>query len=499
MDRREFLTVVAGTLPAFPALAAAAQGPRESPEWRAGVATVDITPAPGLWMAGFAARTEPARGTAMPLHAKALALEDGRGRRAVLVTLDLLGVTGGMAARIAAEADRRYQLPRAALMLNASHTHCGPVVDEMLSIAYDLTKPQRDAIAAYTRDLEARIVSVIGDAFANLAPARLRYGQGGCSFAANRRVQFTPDGPVDHTVPVLHVERVTPDDPAEAAVGSRPSTASLVALLNAPSGVLSKATLAIVFGYACHNTTLQAGFTQFHGDYAGVAQAVLQARHPNATAMFVSGCGADANPKPRGTIELVEQHGAALADAVDRALPAVTAQRAIEATLDTAFDIVNLPFAPVPDREGWTTRLKDTDVYVRRHARLMLDTIERDGRLPAAQPDPIQVWAFGQEFGQGFTLIALGGEVVVDYAQRLKREVENGHRAWIAGYSNDVFGYVPSRRVLKEGGYEGGGAMIYYGRPGAFTPDVEPLIVDTVQRLVRTVTPSPPTRVPSPR
>jgi neutral ceramidase len=485
LDRRDFLTVVAGTLPAWSALGAA-QDAQDPGEWRAGVATVDITPAPGLWMAGFAARTEPARGTAMSLYAKALALEDGRGRRAVLVTLDLLGVTGGMASRIAAEAERRYQLPRAALMLNASHTHCGPVVDEMLAVAYDLTKPRRDAIAVYTRDLESRIIGVIGDALGAVVPARLRFAQGGCSFAANRRVQFTPDGPVDHTVPVLHVERVTPDNavaaPPGATPGSRPSTASLVALLDAPPGALVKPTLAIVFGYACHNTTLQAGFTQFHGDYAGVAQAALQERYPLATAMFVSGCGADANPKPRGTIELVEQHGKSLADAVTRTLPLAMAQLPIDATIETAFDVVNLPFAPVPDRDGWTARLKDDDVYVRRHARLMLDTIERDGRLPAAQPDPIQVWAIG-----GLPLIALGGEVVVDYANRLTREIRD-RRVWVAGYSNDVFGYVPSRRVLKEGGYEGGGAMIYYGRPGAFTPDVEPLIIDSVHRLVRTVT-----------
>ena len=471
MDRRDFLAVVAGTLPAWSALAAA----QDERQWRAGVATVDITPAPGLWMAGFAARTEAARGTAMPLFAKALALEDARGRRAVLVTLDLLGVTGGMAATIAAEANRRYQLPRASLMLNASHTHCGPVVDEMLSVAYDLTQPQRDAIAAYTRDLESRVVRVIADALAVLAPARLRFGQGGCSFAANRRVQFTPDGPVDHTVPVLHVER-------QVQTAANPA--------NTP-------TLAIVFGYACHNTTLQATFTQFHGDYAGVAQAALQQRHPGVTAMFVSGCGADANPKPRGTIELVEQHGKALADAVDNALPVVTAQWPLFATLETAFDTVDLPFAPVPDRDGWTERLKNDDVYVRRHARLMLDTIERDKRLPAAQTDPIQVWALGQEHAQGLTLVALGGEVVVDYAKRLKAESSNGERTWIAGYSNDVFGYVPSQRVLKEGGYEGGGAMIYYGRPGAFTPDVEPLIVDTVHRLVRTAAPAAPMRTPS--
>ena len=96
-------------------------------------------------------------------------------------------------------------------------------------------------------------------------PASLHVGEATATFAANRRVQFTPRGPVDHRVPVLRV-----DAPA------RPR--------------------AIVFGYACHNTTLRDDFVEFHGDYAGVAQAELEARHPGATALFVAGCGADANP-----------------------------------------------------------------------------------------------------------------------------------------------------------------------------------------------------------
>ncbi len=227
-----------------------------------------------------------------------------------------------MAARIAAEAERRHQLPRAALMLNASHTHCGPVVDEMLSVAYDLTKPQRDAIAAYTRDLESRIIGVIGDALGALVPARLRFGSGRMLVRRESpRAVHARWSRRSHRSGAARRARDAGRRSAGATPGSRPSTAALVALLDAPPAAFSKPTLAIVFGYACHNTTLQAGFTQFHGDYAGVAQAALQERHPGATAMFVSGCGADANPKPRGTIELVEQHGKALADAVDRALP----------------------------------------------------------------------------------------------------------------------------------------------------------------------------------
>ena len=111
---------------------------------------------------------------------------------------------------------------------------------------------------------------------------------------------------------------------------------------------------------------------QYHGDYAGVAQAVLEKRHPGTTALFVTGCGADANPSPRGTVELVEAHGTALADAVDRALGAMTP---VPPSLRTTFSTVDLP-----------------DVYLQRHAALMEAAIARDGRLPAAQPDPIQVW-----------------------------------------------------------------------------------------------------------
>ena len=234
--------------------------------------------------------------------------------------------------------------------------------------------------------------------------------------------------------------------------------------------------LAIVFGYACHNTTLQDANCRLHGDYAGVAQAALERRHPGATALFVAGCGGDVNPKPRGTMEFVERHGLALADAVDAARRSLVP---VSGPLRPAYGVVDLPFAPTPDRREWEVRLDDADVYVRRHARLMLDALDRDGRLPAAQAEPVQVW----RFGASLTLVALGGEVVVDYALRVKRDYA-GQRLWVAAYSNDVFGYVPSLRVLREGGYEAGGAMIYYGRPGPFAEPVEELIHGKIRELM---------------
>jgi hypothetical protein len=437
MQRRDFLTRMAA---GFSLVS------RPPARWRAGVATVDITPAPGIWMAGYSVRTCAAEGVGLALHAKALALADEGGTRAVLVTLDLLGVTASLAARVAETVRRRHGVAREALLINASHTHSGPVTGDMLSVAYDLGPERLAAVREYTHTLESKITDVIGDALHRLRPVSLAVGEGQAGFAANRRVQFTPDGPVDHAVPVLEVNERS----------GRP--------------------LAIVFGYACHNTTLQDANCRLHGDYAGVAQAALERRHPGVKALFVAGCGGDANPKPRGTMELVERHGTALADAVDEARRSLVP---VSGPLRLAYGVVDLPFAPTPERREWEVRLDDADVYVRRHARLMLDALDRDGRLPAVQAEPVQVW----RFGASLTLVALGGEVVVDYALRLKRDYA-GQRLWVAGYSNDVFGYVPSLRVLREGGYEGGGAMIYYGKPGPFAEPVEELIHGKIRELM---------------
>jgi hypothetical protein len=439
ISRRHFLasTAVAMGLPRA----------RVAASLRAGTARADITPAPGIWMAGFAARREPARGTALPLWAKALALVDGE-RRLVLVTLDLLGVTARMRSRIAARLEAAHGLSPESLMLAASHTHCGPVVDDQLSVAYDLDADARRRIGAYTTELEQTVARIAGEALRRVVPARLARGDGAARFGANRRAGFLPPGPTDPAVPVLDI----------AGADGRP--------------------LAVLFGYACHNTTLQAAMAEFHGDYAGVAQREIERAVPGAQAMYLAGCGADVNPAPRGTTALVEQHGARLAAVV---LAAREAGVPVDGSLRAGLSWIELPFAAVPDGEGWTARASDADVYVQRHARLMLDRLGRDGTLESRHAQPVQVWRIG-----GTTLVALGGEVVVDYALRLKRE-RASDGLWVAAYANDVSCYIPSLRVLDEGGYEGGGAMIYYGRPGPFDRTVEQRLVAATHQLVTRV------------
>ncbi len=236
---------------------------------------------------------------------------------------------------------------------------------------------------------------------------------------------------------------------------------------------------AVVFGYACHNTTA-GDLLQFHGDYTGFAEAWLEVHYPGATALFLAGCGGDANAYPRGTIELARQHGEELAASVEKVL--VRDLPPVRGPLKTAYEEFPVAFATPPGREELLVQLQSKDLYHRIWAGAMLKTLDRSGRLPTDYPYPLEIWQFGRDL----TLIALGSEVVVDYDLRLKREL-GAEKLWVAAYCNDVFAYIPSLRVLKEGGYVGGGAMVYYGQPGPFAPTIEEAIIGKVHDLIRQV------------
>jgi hypothetical protein len=434
----------------------AVHGEPAAPEWKVGVASTNITPEKPIWLAGYAARKKPSEGVAMDLYAKALAVEDLQGNRAVIVTADILGFTGAISESIADRLRDKHGLRRDQVVFTCSHTHSGPVVRESLKIAYSLDDSQMAAVREYTSFMSDRIVQVVGEALATLAPASLELYYGKAEFGVNRRekkdsgfvIGVNPAGPVNHEVPILRV------------VGS--------------SGEVR----AVLFGYACHNTTLGGDRYLFHGDYAGVAQQELEKKWPGALALFMIGCAADTNPNPRGTIELVEKHGKSLAAAVSAAVSSGKSLP-VRAPLGTRFDRVDLPFATPPSREDLQARLSDKDVYVQRHARMLLSTLDEKGKLPASYAYPIGMLQFGRDLNMVF----LAGEVVVDYDFRLKRETGLPGKLWVVGYANDVFAYIASRRVLAEGGYEAATSMIYYGMPGPWAPDVEDILVSKVKKL----------------
>jgi len=439
------------------AIAAAEPSADAKAEWKVGVARVKITPEHSMWMAGYAARKKPSEGVAQDLFAKALAVEDATGRRIVIVTTDLIGIPRDLRKWMEEQVQEKYQLPRESLLMNASHTHCGPEL-RMQRVPVDGTDEEveermRRALE-YMEQLKAKLVTLVGESLKSLEPAQLDYLQARCGFAMNRRRPTTggvtnsphTDGPVDHQVPVLRV-----------------------------SGADGKVR-ALLFGYACHNTTLP--FYFFCGDYAGFAQQYLEEAYPDTTAMFFMGCGGDQNPYPRGKIERAQQHGRTLATAVEAALE--TVPRPVRGSLRLAYDEVPLAFAPPANREELLSRAAAGKEPEAGHARRLLKQLETDGKIREEYSYPIQTVAFGQDW----LVVALAGETVIDDSLRIKRELA-ARNVWVAGYSNDVFGYVPSRRVLEEGGYEAGGAMLWGSLPGPFAADVEERIIRRVLELTK--------------
>lgn len=425
----------------------------DAAEWKAGIATVAITPSQPMWMAGYASRTKPSDGVLTELHAKALAMEDSVGTQAVIVTTDLISIPRALREQVVSAVEKQFKLPGSGLLLNCSHTHCSPVVkdDLELSVMYRLEPEQRKRIETYFVELRDKMISVIGAALEDLKPAKLSYSHGRCGFAMNRRLPTNdgfqnspyPDGPVDHDVPVLRVE--TPDGKLRV----------------------------IAFGYACHNTTTS--LQQFNADYAGFAQTEVEKAHPGVTALFVMGCGGDQNPYPRGQIEWAQTHGKSLATAVEAAL--LPQAKPIRGLLKADIKEIDLPFEPVT-KDELLARRESKDFYEQRRVESLLHDVEKTGKVRSSYPYPVQVLQFGSDL----TLVTMGGEVVIDYSLRLKKELGDGP-VWVAGYSNDVMAYIPSERVLREGGYEGIGAMRYTSLPSPWRSGLEDQIITTIREM----------------
>ncbi|MBA4190631.1 MAG: hypothetical protein C0467_21810 [Planctomycetaceae bacterium] len=426
------------------------------PTWKGGFAAVNITPPQFMWMSGYGGRTAPADGKETDLWAKAMALQTPDGRNLVLVTLDLVGIDRDLSIAACKQIMTKYKLPREGIVLSVSHTHCGPVVGTNLRSMYFFDDAQAKLVDDYTAKLPGLILKAVDEAMTHLEPIKLTLGVGTAGFAVNRRTNKETDvpalkakgelkGPVDHDVPVL------------AAHDSK--------------GRLK----GIIFGYACHATVM--AYQKWSGDYPGFAMIELEKAHPGAVALFWAGCGADQNPLPRRSVELAKDYGKQLAAAVDTVLtkPMNTVSPESAAT----YLEIELPLSEVPSREAFVKESMSADKYVAGRAKMLLKKIETGGKLPESYPYPVQAWQLGKDI----TLVTLGGEVVVDYSLRLKKELGAG--VWVMGYANDVMAYIPSARVLKEGGYEGGGSMVYYGLPAVWGSKVEELVVGEVAKQVK--------------
>jgi hypothetical protein len=411
--------------------------------WQIGVAKMDITPAYPIRLTGYASRKTESEGVAQHLYAKALVIGSERNKPAVLITVDNCGVPGVLRDEVAKRLKKKVDSERIAVC--STHTHCGPWVEGFAPNIFGgpIPEEQQFRVKRYTKELADALETVALRAFGDIKPAIMKRGEGTANFAANRR---TKGGPVDHALPVLFVL--------------------------SPEGALR----AIFASYACHCTTLGGEFNKVCGDWAGYAQESIESEHPGAIALIALGCAGDANPDPRSKLELAQQYGQEIAAGVNKVLagPLTT----IDGELTCRSKRIDLPFDELPSRADWERLAQQTN-YVGGHARLNLARLKHGEKLPTSVPYSIQTWTFGKSLA----IVFLPGEVVVDYSLRLKKEFDST-RLWINAYANDVPCYIPSERILLEGGYEGGGAMIYYDKPTRFASGIEGRIVGTVHELL---------------
>lgn len=416
-------------------------------EWRHGVAAIDITPKFPVRLSGFGFRRTESEGVTQKIWAKALAVDDGQAGPAVLVTVDNLGVPWTMVQTVARRLQEKTDLVPERFTVTASHTHTAPMLSSVAPNLFGQPIPEEHQrrIDLYTKKLTDSIEQVSIEALDDLQPGRLEWSPGSAgqvSFAKNRR---SKEGPVDHDLPVLIARTANGD------------------------------IRAIYTSYACHCVTLSNN--KISGDWAGYAQEWLEKKYPSAVAMVSIGCGADQNPDTGVTgdnTEAASLQGREIADEVFRRLKGEMIP--LVGGLKTILNQVELDFDTLPSKAEWERLSKRADA-VGYHARVQLARLARNESLQTQLDYPIQTWCFGRKLAMVF----LPGEVVVDYSLRLKREFDR-ERLWVNAYANDAPCYIPSERILREGGYEGAGAMVYYDRPTKLAAGLEDKIVNEIHR-----------------
>jgi putative membrane-bound dehydrogenase-like protein len=435
-----------------------------------GAAKIDITPDEAVRLSGYASRLEPTLAIEDRLFVRALVLRPVASQSTdpdsasptpesplVLVSIDAIGISPQMTEAILEKVAPAIGTHRSRVVLCTTHAHTAPHLDGVLPNLFGppMSESESQASKRYTDGLVAKIIDTVLQAVAQLQPGNVEYELGRVEFPINRRmikdkkwvaIGTVDDGPVDRSVRVLRVTNVLGQN------------------------------IAIAYQVACHCTSVSPEANRISGDWAGISAAHLESQFPDCIALPIIGCGADANPNPRGTIEHARAHGKELSDSVLKVVSA--AMKPLPAPTLATFTLIALA-SERPTR----TRLEEMKAGPSQHERNAadhwLELLTRKDRLPETYPAPVHLWTFGDELAWVF----MGGEVVVDYQIRFEKELSQFANVWVAAYVDDVFAYIASERIRTEGGYEAEGSMLYYRQPGRWVSGTEETIVDRVLQL----------------
>ena len=418
-----------------------------------GVSKVDVTPTHPVVLAGYGGRTAEFEGVDAKLWARAMVI--GERDPVAIVVLDNCGVPAAVKERVVNRLGDAGITPER-LVVAVTHTHNAPSLMGYARILWAgrTTREQEERMERYTEFAAEKMAQAIMEALEKREPAYLSWAQGRATFGGNRRVLadgqwrgfgHQRDAPVDHSLPVLAAR----DEAGEVKV--------------------------LWANYACHCTTV-GGRNHVGGDWAGYANEAMEAAFPGATSLMSIGCGADIGPQPGGGLQVAKNHGEAIGLEVKRLLGG--GMRKLGSAPSVSGKTVALPLADPKPRSYWE-EMKTRGSFNGQLASSMLARLDAGGRIPAHVSYPVTSWKFGTDLAMVF----LPGEVVVDYAVRLNRELA-WPRLWLTAWANDMPGYIPSRRVLAEGGYEADFSQVYYDQPGRYKPEVEEVVIAAVREVV---------------
>jgi len=425
--------------------------------FRAGTAKADITPYVGIAMPGFI-RIKGAEGIHDSLFARALALDDGQARVAI-VACDLLGLTLDSIAAIRARAENLCGIPAQDIFIACSHTHSGPVVGITRVHGQD---------PAWVEVLEKKITGAVAEAHSRLADAVCGTGIGSAQIGINRRERTAdgtvklgrnPDGPYDTDVGVLRVD----------TADGQP--------------------LAVVCHHACHPVILGSSNFLISADFPGVAMRHVERSRPGITALFVNGCAGNINSDVvHGTYADAERLGTRLATEALYAFESIALSDNLRITC--ASEQTELPLQELPPEDEMralieSQKAKPPDPHGRPDLNLewALDVIaeRRGGEMKTSWTVEMQAVAIGDT-----VLVSTPTETFLEIALVIKAASPFAHTL-VAGYTNGDVGYLPTARAFEEGGYEPVSSFRHYNGIYTLAPEVEAIAVETGIRLTERI------------
>ena len=455
--------LVAMMLAVLPCSAAGA-GEAADRQWSVGYAEAEITPGVGqVQMRGFG-RERYAKGALAPLLTQAVVLRDRDGRTGVLITADIAGFGRVMTEAIRRSIARKHGIPPENIILAASHTHWGPATRFHATFAAGAPN------VWYMGFLEDKILGNVDAALENLSPGTIEYGsidfRGiGCNRRLPKDGKITwgphPEGPFDSHTPILRVKRS------------------------------AKPQQLLVVGHACHPTS-SGTIEKWTPDYPGAMRDWLADKLPDTKALFVQGCGGDAkvvHEDPESG-KLVFSAEPQRSKAAGEKLAVAVLGHLEEGRMIPLAGRLNCSLATEQLSYGkrWTLEDIEREAYTGSKKRYYTRVARQFLALPDSSRSyryDVQIWRLGGQL----TIFGMEGEVCSPWGPML-RSMAPTEQAMVVGYASNVDAYIPDKRIVREGGYEGGEAQKFF-LPGPFTEKIESEIKPIVTKALDAVESSP--------